>query len=96
MNRSRETSDTRYEARAMKTLLRIVGGVLACLVLLLVVLSITGLEPHDKIPGLWLDRGSRYHSGYGLVVHRQISHHRDPDADAVSASSLDHSHLLDL
>jgi hypothetical protein len=38
----------------MKLLLKIVGGIFAFLVLLLVVLRITGLNPHDKIPGLWL------------------------------------------
>jgi hypothetical protein len=38
----------------MKTLLRIAGAVVACLVLLLVVLSITGLEPRQRTPGLWL------------------------------------------
>ena len=38
----------------MKTLLKIVGAILVCLVLVLVVLRITGLNPHDRIPGLWL------------------------------------------
>ncbi len=38
----------------MKMLLKIVGGILLCLVFLLVVLRITGLNPHDRIPGLWL------------------------------------------
>jgi len=38
----------------MKLLLRIVGGILVCLALLLVVFRITGLNPHDRIPGLWL------------------------------------------
>lgn len=38
----------------MKALLKIVGGILVCLVLLLIVLRITGLNPHDRIPGLWL------------------------------------------
>ena len=38
----------------MKMLLKIVGGILVCLALLLVVLRITGLNPHDRIPGLWL------------------------------------------
>jgi hypothetical protein len=42
------------EERAMKVLLKIVGGILVCLALLLVVLRITGLNPHDRIPGLWL------------------------------------------
>ena len=35
-------------------LLKIVGGILVCLALLLVVFRITGLNPHDGIPGLWL------------------------------------------
>jgi hypothetical protein len=38
----------------MKTLSRIVAGILVCLVLLLLVLRITGLEPKDRRPGLWL------------------------------------------
>jgi hypothetical protein len=38
----------------MKMLLKIVGGVIVCLALALVVLRITGLNPHDRIPGLWL------------------------------------------
>lgn len=38
----------------MKALLKIVGAILVCLALLLVVLRITGLNPHDRIPGLWL------------------------------------------
>ena len=38
----------------MKTLLKIVGAILVCLALALVVLRITGLDPHDRIPGLWL------------------------------------------
>ena len=38
----------------MKTLLRVLGGILVCVVLLLVVLRITGFEPHGLHPGLWL------------------------------------------
>ncbi len=38
----------------MRLLLKIVGGILVCVALLLVVLRITGLNPHDRIPGLWL------------------------------------------
>jgi hypothetical protein len=38
----------------MKVLLKIIGGIIVCLALLLVVLRITGLNPHDRIPGLWL------------------------------------------
>jgi hypothetical protein len=38
----------------MKTLLRIVGVAVVCLVVLLAVLRITGLNPHDRTPGLWL------------------------------------------
>jgi hypothetical protein len=38
----------------MKTLLKIVGAILVCLVVVLVVLRITGLDPHDRTPGLWL------------------------------------------
>jgi len=38
----------------MKTLLKIIGIIVACIVLLLVVLSITGFGPHGNTPGLWL------------------------------------------
>src|SRR5438445_3929628 len=38
----------------MKTLLKTAGAIVVCLVLLLVVLSITGLEPRQRTPGLWL------------------------------------------
>jgi hypothetical protein len=38
----------------MKMLLKIAGGIIVCLALLLVVFRITGLNPHDRIPGLWL------------------------------------------
>lgn len=38
----------------MKTLWKILGAILVCLVLLLVVLRITGFEPHGQTPGLWL------------------------------------------
>lgn len=38
----------------MKTVLKIAGVVVICLVLLLVVFSITGLEPRQRTPGLWL------------------------------------------
>jgi hypothetical protein len=38
----------------MKTLLKIAGAILICLAMLLVALRITGLNPHDRIPGLWL------------------------------------------
>ncbi len=36
----------------MKTLLKIAGAIVACLVLLLVVLSVTGLEPRQRTPGI--------------------------------------------
>jgi len=38
----------------MKLLSKIVGGVVVLLVLLLLVLRVTGLEPHEGRPGLWL------------------------------------------
>jgi hypothetical protein len=38
----------------MKTALRVVGMVAICVVLVIVVLSITGLEPRQRTPGLWL------------------------------------------
>jgi hypothetical protein len=38
----------------MKLFLKIAGGILVCLALLLVVFRITGLNPHDRVPGLWL------------------------------------------
>ena len=38
----------------MKTLGKIIVGILVCLVLALLVLRVTGLEPKDRRPGLWL------------------------------------------
>jgi len=38
----------------MKMLLKVAGGILVCLAVLLGVFRITGLNPHDRIPGLWL------------------------------------------
>ena len=38
----------------MKGFLRTLGVIVLCLVVLLVVLSITGLGPHGRTPGLWL------------------------------------------
>jgi hypothetical protein len=38
----------------VKTLLKIAGAVVGCLILLLVVLRFTGLDPHGHMPGLWL------------------------------------------
>jgi hypothetical protein len=38
----------------MKTLLKIVGGIVVLLILVLVVLSITGFEPKARRPGLWI------------------------------------------
>ena len=38
----------------MKTLFKIIGGILLCLVLALVILSITGLDPKERRAGLWL------------------------------------------
>lgn len=38
----------------MKTLLKIVGAILVCVVVLLVVLRITGFDPRARTPGLWL------------------------------------------
>ncbi len=39
----------------MKMLFKIIGIVVACLILLLVVLRIVGLNPHGRTPGLWLN-----------------------------------------
>jgi len=38
----------------MKTLLKVLGIIVICLVLLFAVLSITGFGPHGNTPGLWL------------------------------------------
>ena len=38
----------------MKILLRVVGGVVVCLVVALIALRITGFEPRNTRPGLWL------------------------------------------
>ena len=38
----------------MKTLLKLVGFIVVCLIVALGVLRATGLPPHDRRPGLWL------------------------------------------
>jgi hypothetical protein len=38
----------------MKTVLKVAGAIVICLALLLAVLRITGLEPRQRTPGLWL------------------------------------------
>jgi len=38
----------------MKMVLKIVGAIVVCLVLILIVLSITGFGPRNRTPGLWL------------------------------------------
>src|SRR6185437_12358312 len=38
----------------MKTLLKVVGAIVVCLILLLLVFRITGFGPHGRTPGLWL------------------------------------------
>ena len=38
----------------MKTLLKVLGVIGVCIVLLLAVLSVTGFGPHGNTPGLWL------------------------------------------
>src|ERR1700751_6312233 len=38
----------------MRTVLKIAGVIVICAVVLLVALSITGLEPRQRTPGLWL------------------------------------------
>jgi len=38
----------------MKTLWKILGAVVVCVVFALLVLRLTGLDPHERIPGLWL------------------------------------------
>ena len=48
----------------MKAALRVVGMAAICVLLLLVVLSITGLEPRQRTPGLWLK---------GNLVSRPVS-----------------------
>lgn len=39
---------------AMKTLLKILGVLVVCVVLVLVIFRITGFGPHGRTPGLWL------------------------------------------
>jgi hypothetical protein len=38
----------------MKILLKVVGVIVACAILALAILSITGLDPNQRRPGLWL------------------------------------------
>ena len=59
----------------MKTLLNILAGIVICVLLLLVTLRFTGLNPHgdtpglEAIPGAMAQRKSRNDSGCRLVVH---------------------------
>ena len=39
----------------MKALWKALGAILVCVIVLLVVLRITGLEPHGRRPGLWIN-----------------------------------------
>ena len=43
-----------HQLPVMKTLLKIIGTIIICLVALLLVLRVTGFEPHGATPGLWL------------------------------------------
>ncbi len=38
----------------MKTVGKVIAGLVVCLIILLIVLRITGLDPRDRRPGLWL------------------------------------------
>ena len=38
----------------MKIVWKVLGAVVVCVVFLLLVLRVTGLDPHERIPGLWL------------------------------------------
>jgi hypothetical protein len=38
----------------MKKMLNVLGVIFACFVLVLLALRVTGLEPHERMPGLWL------------------------------------------
>lgn len=38
----------------MKTGIKILGGFVACLIVAVVILRVTGLNPRDRTPGLWL------------------------------------------
>jgi hypothetical protein len=42
------------EGYTLKTLIKIAGGVLVLLIVLLVIFRITGLNPNERRPGLWL------------------------------------------
>jgi hypothetical protein len=39
----------------MKMAGKILGGVVAAVIVLLVIFRLTGLNPHDRVPGLWLN-----------------------------------------
>lgn len=43
-----------WKGASMKTLWKVLGVIVVCLVVLLIVLRITGFGPHARIPGLWL------------------------------------------
>jgi hypothetical protein len=49
-----EWLDDDVQKRTMKLLLKITGAIVASAILALVVLSITGLDPNQRRPGLWL------------------------------------------
>ena len=78
----------------MKTVAKIAGAILVCLVLVLVVLRITGLNPIGdtpgprNYPGLWLSGTGCNYPGHRLVVRHQISDGQSADANLVFDSSL--------
>ena len=72
----------------MKTVWKTLGIIFGVLIVLLLVLRITGLNPRDRTPGLWLTGNSRHCTCCRLVVHGQISHCKASDSHLVFASAL--------
>ena len=77
----------------MKMLLKIVGGILVCLALLLVVLRITGLNPHDGIPGLWLTGDLVTTPVTDWSFTDKVPHNQATDPESLSAPALGDNQL---
>ena len=77
----------------MKMLLKIAGGIIVCLALLLVVLRITGLNPHDRIPGLWLTGNLVTTPVTDWSFTDKVPTHQAADPESISAPALRHNQL---
>ena len=55
-----------------RIVLKVIGAVVACVILVLVVLSITGLDPKERQPGLWLKGDVSSLPAGGAAPHRGL------------------------